>query len=155
MRISDLLDRALRFICNIIGSFIIISHCSDKVSIQVINIALIIKEELLLFIIILWSIWILNVESFNLNSLQSHCFELGCVIDVNRYVCVHEWWAIVKVILSCWDVVYQYLRLLLLTAFFILLIHAVIHVLILVLSNILFVLIIFYHLVWIQLIINF
>ena len=154
MRISDLLDRALRFICNIIGSFIIISHCSDKVSIQVINITLIIKEELLLFIIILWSIWILNVESFNLNSLQSHCFELGCVIDVNRYVCVHEWWAIVKVILSCWDVVYQYLRLLLLTAFFILLID-IINILVLVLRKILLTLIIFNHLVWIQFIIYF
>jgi len=154
LRISDLLDRALRFICNIIGSFIIISHCSDKVSIQVINITLIIKEELLLFIIILWSIWILNVESFNLNSLQSHCFELGCVIDVNRYVCVHEWWAIVKVILSCWDVVYQYLRLLLLTAFFILLID-IINILVLVLRKILLTLIIFNHLVWIQFIIYF
>ena len=154
MRISDLLDRALRFICNIIGSFIIISHCSDKVSIQVINITLIIKEELLLFIIILWSIWILNVESFYLNSLQSHCFELGCVIDVNRYVCVHEWWAIVKVILSCWDVVYQYLRLLFLTAFFILLID-IINILVLVLSKILLTLIVFNHLVWIQLIIYF
>ena len=154
MRISDLLDRALRFICNIIGSFIIISHCSDKVSIQVINVTLIIKEELLLFIIILCSIWILNVESFNLNSLQSHCFELGCVIDVNRYVCVHEWWAIVKVILSCWDVVYQYLRLLLLTAFFILLID-IINILVLVLSKILLTLIIFDHLVWIQFIIYF
>ena len=154
MRISDLLDRALRFICNIIGSFIIISHCSDKVSIQVINVTLIIKEELLLFIIILWSVWIMNVESFNLNSLQSHCFELGCVIDVNRYVCVHEWWAIVKVILSCWDVVYQYLRLLLLTAFFILLID-IINILVLVLRKILLTLIIFNHLVWIQLIIYF
>lgn len=65
-----------------------IAHCGHKVPLKVIYIALLVQEELLVFLRCFRSIFILELEALDLYALQAHLLQLLRVIDVYGDVCV-------------------------------------------------------------------
>lgn len=76
-----LLSRRLRWAALLFIFFIIIIHSCHKVSIQIVNVTLLIHQEFLIFII-----WIFWFETFDLDTFQPLCLQLHGIIDVYTQV---------------------------------------------------------------------